>query len=162
MRARAALVLIAALAAASCTRSADLTKACKLTPILSGWFDAGVTDDGRNKLVPSVSFTLTNTGSESWGPMQINCIFKRLGDTEERSTVLLRGTTTGANDLAPGATTPTIVARATEGYAGPEPRATMLQNHLFVDFKVEIFGKSGSANWVKLGEYPITRQLLTK
>jgi hypothetical protein len=35
----------------------------------------------------------------------------------------------------------------------------MLANHLFVDFKVEVFGKSGSATWVSLGGAPITRQL---
>jgi hypothetical protein len=83
-------VLTLALAAAACTKSADLTKDCKLTPIAAGWFDAGVTAEGKNKLVPSISFTLTNTGAEAWGPMQINCIFKRLGDHEERSTVLVR------------------------------------------------------------------------
>ena len=162
MRARAVLVLTLALAAASCTRSADLTKACKLTPIATGWFDAGITEDGKNKLVPSVSFTLTNTGSEAWGPMQVNCIFKRIGDPEEWSTVLVRGTAAGANELKAGATTPPIVVRAPQGYTGTQPRADILSNHLFVDAKVEIFGKSGSANWVKLGEYPVTRQLLTK
>jgi hypothetical protein len=162
MRARAVLVLTLALAAAACTKSADLTKACKLTPIATGWFDAGVTAEGKNKLVPSISFTLTNTGAEAWGPMQINCIFKRLGDHEERGTVLVRGTTAGASNLAAGATTPPIVVRASEGYTGTEPRADMLANHLFVDFKVEVFGKSGSATWVSLGEYRITRQLLTK
>lgn len=162
MRARAVLPLVLALAAGSCTRSVDLTQTAKLTVITTGWFDAGVTADGKNKLVPSISFTLTNTGSDAWGPMQINCIFKRLRDKEERSTVLVRGAVAGASDLAPGATTPPIVVRASEGYTGTEPRATMLANHLFVDFKVEIFGKSGSATWVKLGEFPITRQLLTR
>jgi|SRR3954470_4465035 hypothetical protein len=162
MRARVLLVLILALAAASCTRSADLATSCKLTPIATGWYDAGITEGGKNKLVPSVSFTLTNTGSDAWGPMQVNCIFKRIGDPEEWSTVLVRGTAAGATDLKAGATTPPIVVRAPQGYTGTQPRSEILNNHLFVDAKVEIFGKSGSANWVKLGEYPITRQLLTK
>ncbi len=61
--------------------------------------------------------------------------------TEERSTVLVRGTAAGASNLAAGATTPPIVVRASEGYTGTEPRADMLANHLFVDFKVEVFGK---------------------
>jgi hypothetical protein len=38
----------------------------------------------------------------------------------------------------------------------------MLQNKEFVDARVEIFGKHGSRNWVKMGEYPIDRQLLTE
>jgi hypothetical protein len=162
MRARAVVLLVLALAVAGCTRSVDLTQAAKLTPITTGWFDAGVTEDGKNKLVPSLSFTLTNTGTAAWGSLQINCIFRRIGDSEEWSTVLVRGLAAGANDLAPGATTAPIVVRAPQGYTGTQPRAEILTNHLFVDAKVEVFGKSGSANWVKLGEFPITRQLLTK
>jgi hypothetical protein len=162
MRAPAAVTLTLALAAGACTGSADLSKDCKLTPVATGWFDAGITEDGKNKLVPSVSFTLTNTGSAAWGPMQVNCIFKRIGDPEEWSTVLVRGSAAGATDLKAGATTPPIVVRAPQGYTGTQPRADILTNHLFVDAKVEIFGKSGSANWVKLAEYPIARQLLTK
>jgi hypothetical protein len=38
----------------------------------------------------------------------------------------------------------------------------MLQNREFVDAKVDIFLKSGSRTWAKLGEYPIQRQLMTK
>ena len=38
----------------------------------------------------------------------------------------------------------------------------MLANTHFVDAKVELFAKYGSTQWVRLGSYPITRQLLTK
>jgi hypothetical protein len=76
--------------------------------------------------------------------------------------VLVRGASAGADDLAPGATSGPITVRSPQGYTGTEPRATMLQNRLFVDFKAEIFGKSGSSTWVKLGEFPIQRQLLAK
>ena len=52
--------------------------------------------------------------------------------------------------------------RAQQGYTGTQARMTMLQNAQFVDFKVEVFGKHASATWVKLGEYKIDRQLLTR
>jgi hypothetical protein len=162
MRARAVLLVLLTLAAVACTRTVDLTTACKVTPIATGWYDAGITEDGKNKLVPSISLSLTNTGAAPWGGVQINCIFRRVGDPEEWSTVLVRGLAAGANDLQPGATTKPIVIRAPQGYTGTQPRADILSNHLFVDAKVEVFGKAGSANWVKLGEYPITRQLLSK
>ena len=42
-----------------------------------------------------------------------------------------------------------------------EPRAQMLKNSQFVDAKVELFGKHGSRNWVKMAEYPIDRELIT-
>ena len=35
-------------------------------------------------------------------------------------------------------------------------------NRLFIDAKVEVFGKHGSATWVKLGDFRIDRQLLTR
>jgi hypothetical protein len=38
----------------------------------------------------------------------------------------------------------------------------MLQNSQFVDARVEIFGKHGRRQWVKIGEYQIDRQLLTQ
>jgi hypothetical protein len=154
----ACLVLVAL----ACSPSIDLKTSARIQPLVTGWFDAGVTEDGKNKLVPSVSFTITNTGTRAYGPMQVNCIFKRIGDPEEWSTVLVRGNTAGVNDLAAGATSPPVVVRAPTGYTGIQPRSDILQNKLFVDAKVEVFGKAGGATWVKLGEIPIARQLLTK
>jgi hypothetical protein len=128
--------------------------------VVTGWYDAGITDDGKNKLVPSISFRLTNTGTEPLSSVQFNCIFRRVGDPEEWSTVLVRGFRDA--ELAPGATSEPFVVRAAQGYTGTQPRAQLLQNRLFVDAKVEIFGKQGAAVWASLGSFPIERQLLTK
>jgi hypothetical protein len=38
----------------------------------------------------------------------------------------------------------------------------MLSNSQFVDARVEVFAKHGSATWAKLAEFPIERQLLTR
>jgi len=38
----------------------------------------------------------------------------------------------------------------------------MLKNAQFVDAKVQLFAKYASTQWVKVGEYPIARELLTK
>ena len=38
----------------------------------------------------------------------------------------------------------------------------MLQNSQFVDAKVDLFAKYGSAQWTQVGEFPITRQLITQ
>jgi hypothetical protein len=161
MRAGAApLVLILALVAAGCGRGADLATAAKIREVTTGWYDAGVTEDGKNKLVPSISFRITNTAQGTLGSTQLNLIFKRVIDKEEWTTSFVRGI--GTDGLAPGATTPPIVVRAQQGYTGTQARLTMLQNAQFVDFKVEVFGKHASATWVKLGEYPIERQLLTQ
>ena len=159
---RLAISLCLALAAGACSPGIDLKTSARVQPVTTGWFDAGITEDGKNKLVPSVSFTVTNTGTSAYGVVQINCIFKRLGDPDEWSTVVVRGRAAGIDHLAPGVTSSPIVVRAPTGYTGIEPRADILQNKLFVDAKVEVFGKAGSATLVKLAELPISRQLLTK
>ena len=148
------------LAAAACGPRADLATAAKLVDVTTGWYDAGVTEDGKNKLVPSVTFRIINSGDASLGSTHPNLIFKRVTDTEEWTTAFVRGI--GAEGLAPGASTPPIIVRAQQGYTGMQARLTMLQNTQFVDFKVEVFGKQASATWVKLGEFPIARQLLTR
>jgi hypothetical protein len=154
------VVLTLALAAAGCGRGADLATAAKIGDVTTGWYDAGVTEDGKNKLVPSISFRITNAAQGTLGSTQLNLIFKRVTDTEEWTTSFVRGI--GTDGLAPGASTPPIVVRAQQGYTGTQARLTMLQNAQFVDFKVEVFGKHASATWVKLGEYKIDRQLLTR
>jgi len=154
------LVLILGLVPAACGRGADLATAAKISDVTTGWYDAGVTEGGKNKLVPSISFRIRNAANDTLGSTQLNLIFKRVTDTEEWTTSFVRGI--GTDGLAPGATTQPIVVRAQQGYTGTQARLTMLQNAQFIDFKVEIFGKHASATWVKLGEYKIERQLLTR
>jgi hypothetical protein len=154
------LVMLAALTLTGCGRNIDLKESAHLVDVTTGWFDAGVQPDGKNKLVPSVTFRIRNAGSGTIGSTQLNLIFKRVVDTEEWTTAFVRGI--GSDGLEPGATTPVLVVRAPQGYTGTQPRLTMLENAQFVDFKVEVFGKHGSATWAKLGEFPIKRQLLTK
>jgi hypothetical protein len=157
---RALLVVLSALALPGCGPDIDLKQSAHLVDVTTGWFDAGVQPDGKNKLVPSVTFRIKNDGSAKIGSTQLNLIFKRGADTEEWTTSFVKGI--GSDGLAPGATTPPLVVRAQQGYTGTQPRLTMLQNAQFVDFKVEVFAKHGSATWAKLGEYPIERQLLTE
>jgi hypothetical protein len=72
-------------------------------------------------------------------------------------------TAAGSEGLAPGAVTPPLIIRSLLGYTGAEQsRQEMLHNSHFVDAKVDLFAKYGSVQWVRVGEYPITRQLLTK
>ena len=153
------LVAAAAVGAAACGR-ADLAASARVTDVTTGWFDAGVTPDGKNKLVPSISLRIRNVGEKTLGSTQLNLIFKRVVDKDEWTTAFVRGV--GSEGLPAGQTSPPIVVRAQQGYTGLQPRAQMLANKEFVDFKVEVFGKHGSATWVKLGEFPITRQLLTR
>ncbi|HVB37493.1 MAG TPA: hypothetical protein VND92_03110 [Vicinamibacterales bacterium] len=137
----------------------DLQKNLKVNSVTTGWYNDGVVD-GKNKLVPSLSFTITNQSNASLGSLQVNAVYKRVGETEEWGTAF--SSVAGADGLAAGVTTPTLALHSPLGYTGTEPPEQMLQNHLFVDAQVTLFAKYGSGQWTKLAEFPVKRVLLAK
>lgn len=153
------LVLIPfALGTTSCASSADVGTALQVVDVTTGWFDAGIVRGGKNKLVPSVSFRLTNISGDALAGVQLNAVFRRVNEGEEWGSAFVRAF---KEPLASKQTSEPIVLRSSLGYTGTQPRAEMLQNKEFVDATVQIFGKHGSAQWVKIGEYRVRRQLLT-
>ncbi len=153
------LVCVAAVALlAGCARSRDVQKDLKIIDVRTGWYDAGIVQ-GKNKLVPSISLKVKNVSGEDIANVQMNAIFRRVGEQEAWGEHFVRAV--DANGLKAGGTGGEIVLRSSLGYTGEQPRAEMLQNSQFVDARVEIFGKHGSNTWAKMGEFPIERKLLT-
>jgi len=160
MRASACLLLLPALVCAGCGPTVDLTKGLQVTIVSTGWFDAGIVN-GQNKLVPTVSFTLKNVADQKLVTLQINALFRRVGEDDEWGSAFL--TAVGSDGLASGAATSTLTAKSQLGYTGSDQsRLEMLQNTHFVDARVQLFAKYASTQWAKIGEYPIARELLTK
>jgi len=159
-RACAVATLVLAVGAAGCgAPEVDIAKTIKVGEMTSGWFDVGIVD-GQNKLVPSASFTVVNSGTQTLSGLQVFAVFRFLGEAEELGSglVVLRG-----NDaLAPGATSKPITVRANWGYSGLQPRSEMLMHSQFKDARVEVFAKFGPKPFVKIGEAQVARQLLTK
>jgi hypothetical protein len=139
-------------------RSRAVEKDLRLVDVNTGWYDVGVVD-GQNKLVPSVSLRIENVSEEPISNVQMNAIFRRVN--EEQIWGEHFGRAIDRAGLGPSATGKPVVFRSERGYTGTQARAQMLQNKEFVDAKVEIFGKHGSRTWVKLGEFPVERRLLT-
>lgn len=158
----AALVLGLALAASACGGGdVEISRALQVTDVVSGWFDAGIVEEGKNKLVPSISFRLKNVHGSEISSVQMFAKFLRIGETDEWGTPpYVRAI--GPDGLEPGAVTEPLVLRSNLGYTGLQPRAQMLRNREFVDARVELFAKYRANNWVKLGDYQIDRQLLTQ
>ncbi len=155
------LVICATAFVVSCGSSAQAVASLEPIDVVTGWFDDGIVEGGKNKLVPSVSLKLRNKSDQTLKSIQINAIFKRVGEKEMWGEYFGWAVPRDPT-LAAGATTNTLVMRSTLGYTGEQPRMQMLQNAQFVDAKVEIFLKQGSKVWAKLAEYPIQRQLLTR
>jgi hypothetical protein len=160
MRASAVLPILIAFVCAGCGPTVDLTKGLEVEVVSTGWFDAGIVN-GQNKLVPTASFKLKNVSDQKLVTLQINALFRRAGENDEWGSAFL--TAVGSEGLAPGATTAVLTAKSQLGYTGSDQtRAEMLQNTHFVDAKVDLFAKYAATQWVKVGEYPIVRELLTK
>jgi hypothetical protein len=137
----------------------DVKQALQLTDVVTGWFDAGIVN-GQNKLVPTVAFKVKNSAAQKITYVTFNAVFRVVNDPEELGSALLKGL--DGKGLATGASSETFVARSQLGYTSPAPRLDMLQHSQFRDAQVEVFAKHGATGWVKLGEYKIQRQLLTK
>jgi hypothetical protein len=140
--------------------SREVEKDLKIVEVHTGWYDAGVIAGGQNKLVPSVSLGLQNVSERDIASVQLNAVFKRVGEDTAWGEHFIRAIDT--DGLKAGSTSGNIVLRSSLGYTGSQSRIQMLQNKDFVDARVEIFGKHGSRTWVKMGEYQIDRQLLTE
>ena len=158
---RSLAVVAALLFTISCGASVDAVGSLEPIDVVTGWYDDGIIEGGKNKLVPSVTMKLRNKSGKPLKSIQINAIFRRVGEQEMWGEYF--GWAVPRDPaLPPGGVTNTLVMRSTLGYTSEQPRMQMLQNSQFVDTKVEIYVKQGSKVLAKLAEYPIQRQLITR
>lgn len=153
-----AVTLCAAfLAPAACGPDIDLKQALQVTDESSGWFDAGI-QDGKNKLVPSVTFRLRKAGDVPITSLSLNVVYRFVGEEEHQDDVFVQRV-----DFAGPQTSP-IPIRSKWGYTGdaPQSRADMLKHSQFRDVEAQIFAKHGAGQWVELRRVKIERQLLTQ
>lgn len=159
MRATLCLIVLLALSGTACGPNIDLKASVQVADVSTGWADLGVVN-GQNKIVPSITFTLKNVGSQSIPTLQSNVIFRRVGEDDEWGAGFLK--ITGSEGLAAGASSKTQTVRSTLGYTSSETRAQMMANKQWVDARAQVFAKYGSTQWILLGEYPVERRLIQK
>ena len=148
---------LSAAAMPGCGKPVDVKQALQVTDVSSGWFDAGIVE-GKNKLVPSITFRLKKQAGVRISSVSLNVVYKAVGSQDHFDEVYVQGVDFKGDETAP------ITVRATAGYTGdpPQSRADMLKNSQFRDMDAQIFAKAGSAQWVDLYHLTIVRQLLTK
>lgn len=148
-----------ALVVAGCTRPVDLKQALQVTDVTTGWQDAGIVD-GRNKVVPSVTFKLKKTPGADVPWVALNGAFSTADGqpSDLDDDIYVQRVDFSGDETAP------ITIEGKTGYTGdpPQSRADLLKHTMFRDMKVKIFVKQSSAQWVELAETPITRQLLIR
>jgi hypothetical protein len=159
MRMRAVLVVLLAAAASACGPKVDLTKGLQIVDVSTGWSDKGIVE-GQNKIVPSITFAVKNVSDKSLVALDINAAFHQVTETQDWDTDLVN--VSGSEGLAAGATSKHFTIESKQGYKGTETRAEMMKNTHFIDAKVNLFAKYGNAQWTRIGEFPITRQLIAK
>ena len=164
-----------------CSAPLDAKNGVSVTRITTGWLDAGLDNLGRNKLVPTIEFSLKNISDDQIGLLQLNGIFRRCevayagqdtpdnivspadleagtcsGEVQEWGSLLVRAVP--REGIGPF----TMVNKL--GYTGDPPQsvAEMLQHRSFVDVKLELKAKHRAEQWQDVAEFPIDRQLLTQ
>ena len=157
--ARVALLGVLPLVLPACAERVDLKQALQITDASGGWYDAGVVD-GKNKLVPGVSFRLRKTGDADLSGLAINALFRTRDGNESGldNDVYVQKVELEGAQSAP------ILIKSDNGYTAepPQSRADMLKHSQFRDMHVQIFVKRGSAQWVDLGRIDVPRTLLTQ
>jgi hypothetical protein len=160
------LLSLALAAASSCSQPVDFKKTLQVTDVSGGWFDSGIVD-GKNKLVPTVSFRIRKPADVRLRSISLNVHFKRIVDPtkpglegeEESDEVFLQTV-----EFTDGTQTALLPVRSPTGFTGdaPQTRAEMLQHSQFKDFRARVFAKQSSTTWVELLTFDIPRTVLTK
>src|SRR6266567_1428312 len=158
-----AAALLAGLAVSGCSKPVDLKNVLRVDGVTGGYHDAGIVD-GRNKVIPSVTFRLSKSTGDSIRPLSLNVVFKKLppkgavpppgaAAEEEWDEVFLQSVSFDGNQTAP------LTVRPTAGYTGdpPQSRADILKHSQFQDVRAHIFAKHSSSQWVEIAQYDIPR-----
>ena len=58
-----------------CSRAVDIRQALEVTETSGGWYNAGIVD-GKNKIVPSVTFRLRKKAEGDFGGVSLNVVFR--------------------------------------------------------------------------------------
>lgn len=156
-RMRRLLIAAALVSFAACSEPVDLKTYLKVSDLATGWFDAGIVD-GKNKLVPSVTFRLVNTAERDVPYVSLNVIFRDVVVNETHEEVFKQRLP------LEGKQTELITIRAQNGHVGepPQSRQEMLQHSSFHDMEAVILVRQSASQWVELQRVPVERQLVTR
>ena len=146
---------LALVSSASCGQRLDLSTLA-VTDTFTGWYDNGI-KDGKNHLVPSLSFRLQNNGQSPAAYVQLTVSFWLKGDDGEYDGREVTGI--GGTPIPPGGTSEPILVRAAYGYTLDQPRAELFSHSQFRDVTARVIAKR-DGRLVRIGDVAIDRRLI--
>jgi hypothetical protein len=156
-------VVLVCAALSGCSSSVDIKQAIELADTSGGWYDAGIVD-GKNKIVPQVTFRLRKKGDVDVDGVAVNVVFRHPpapGSTteDEWGEAFIQNA-----QFTEGAQTPVLAVKTENGYTGdpPQSRTDLFKNSAFRDVRAHVFAKYSSTQWVELGTIDVPRQLITR
>lgn len=155
---RLSCAALIALTASACTQ-VDLKTTLEIQEMSSGYHDAGLTEAGLNKLVPSLTFRIKNISSESINSVDLMVFFWGVENEQPRELDEVLLNAIGSGGLAPGALTEPIVVRSKQGFSIEQARAELFNHGQFRDTTAKVFMKR-SGTIVPFGEFTTERRLL--
>jgi hypothetical protein len=157
------LLSIALFGAVSCGQPVDFKQALEVTDVSGGWYDYGIVD-GKNKLVPSMSFRIRKKPDVDLQSIALNVHFKKIISPDRKEEAELDEVFLQSVEFSEGNQTSILTVRPEHGYTGdpPQTRAQMLEHSQFQDVRTRVFAKQSSTTWVPLIEHEIPRVLITK
>ena len=152
-----------AISLAACSASVDIKQAVEVADASSGWFDAGIVD-GKNKVVPSVTFKLRKKPEADLSGVALNVAFRYVPEPGSNVEEPWEDFYVQRAEFKNGNETDPLVVRLPNGYTGdpPQSRAEMLKNSHFRDVRAHIFARVTSAQWVEIGAIDVQRQLIVR
>jgi hypothetical protein len=155
-------LLLALLGLPACGRSVNVKEAVQLVDATGGWYDAGVVE-GKNKIVPAVTFRLKKAADADLSALAVNVAFRHPAPEgsnveEDWDDVFIQRVAFNGDVTEP------LTIRSDKGYTGdpPQSRADLLRHGSFRDLRARIFAKYASAQWVEVGVIDLPRQILVR
>ena len=143
--------------------SADgmLANAAHLMPHELNFEQRKALESNLDTLLAEGAPTLSYPADQQLIALQIKAVFRRVTEKDEWGDGFLN--LARSQWLEPDATSAPLIIRSQLGYTGSDQsREDMLQNSHFVDAEVDLSAKYGSVQWKRIGEYPVTRRLITR
>ena len=163
VRGRLHTALLLAVSLAACSASVNIKQAVEVADASSGWFDAGIVD-GKNKIVPSVTFKLRKKPEADLSGVALNIAFRYVPEPGSNVEEPWEDFYVQRAEFKNGNETDPLVVRLPNGYTGdpPQSRAEMLKNSHFRDVRAHVFARVTSAQWVEIGAIDVQRQLIVR